>query len=96
MEAPSPKVYYSRHALQRINEREISVEEVLAVLLKNDVIKAYPDDKPYPSRLFLGFPEGRPVHVHASFDTTVDSWCIITAYEPDPEKWEPDFRRKKQ
>ena len=52
-------------------------------------IKEYPDDKPYPSRLILGWKEGKPLHVVAA------ETIIITVYQPDPTLWNADFRSKK-
>ncbi len=39
---------------------EISMNEVNVVLNSGDIIKEYPDDKPYPGFLLLGFSDHRP------------------------------------
>ena len=56
------------HAIQRMFDRGISETDVRDVLEHGEVIEAYPDDLPYPSRLMLGHCGGRPVHVLASDD----------------------------
>lgn len=48
------RVIFRVHALTRMFERRISVADVRAVVAEGEVIQAYPDDKPYPSKLLLG------------------------------------------
>jgi len=55
----------------------------------------YPDDKPYPSRLVLGWNGRRPIHVVVADNLDDQENIVITVYEPDPEEWEPDFKRRK-
>ncbi len=59
------------------------------------VVEDYPDDKPYPSRLLLGWREGRPLHVVVAENAPGNEWIVITVYEPDPARWEADFTRRK-
>ncbi len=54
------------------------------------------EEAPHPSRLILAWRDNRPIHVVAADDEAAGETFIITAYEPDPKLWEPDFRRKKQ
>ncbi len=84
------------HAIQRMFERHVSDADVREILQRGETIEVYPDDKPYPSRLVLGHIRQRVLHVVVA-DNKVDSECIvITVYEPDPLKWEPDFKRRKK
>ena len=53
------KITYRLHAVQRMFERKVSIEEVRYVLETGEVIEEYPDDTPYPSRLILGSYKGR-------------------------------------
>lgn len=73
----------------------IGVEDVRHVPEQGEIIKSYPDDTPYPSRLVLGWREARPIHVVAADDAESGETFVITVYEPAPGLWEPDFRRKK-
>jgi hypothetical protein len=75
--------------MQQMFARQISRDDV------REVIRAYPDDTPFASRLILGWRGRRPLHVVAADDDEGQT-IIITAYEPDPALWEPDFRRKKE
>ncbi|MFV9505768.1 MAG: DUF4258 domain-containing protein [Oscillochloridaceae bacterium umkhey_bin13] len=86
---------FRAHAIQRMFERHISVEDVRTVIMAGEVIKVYPDDTPYPSRLMLGWINGRPLHVVAADNLVEQEIIVITAYEPDPNQWEVDFKRRR-
>jgi hypothetical protein len=88
------KLIFRKHAVQRMFQRSIAVEDVRAVLAKGNTIIDYPDNQPYPSRLMLGWRGTRPIHVVAA-DTEDGETILITVYEPDPALWEPGFERKK-
>ena len=78
---------FSRHALKRAVERNISDQEIRQAGAQATIIEDYPDDKYSPSCLLLGFTEiGRPLHVQVSLADT-DLAKIITLYEPDPNDW---------
>ena len=47
----------------------VGAKDVRHVLEQGETIKGYPEDKPYPSRLVLGWREARPIHVVAADDT---------------------------
>jgi len=54
------EVLFSTHAVQRMFERRLSKEDVLSVLSHGEVIAQYPDDRPYPTCLVLGFVRSEP------------------------------------
>jgi hypothetical protein len=60
------------------------------------VIREYADDRPYPSWLMLGYIGTRPLHVVAADNDDDQETIVITVYEPDPQLWEADFKRKKR
>lgn len=88
-------VIYRRHALQRMVERGIPRAAVLAAFESGEIIREYPDDQPFASRLILVWHDGLPVHVVAARDAAQAVEYIITVYRPDPSEWEADFRRRK-
>lgn len=88
------KLIFRVHAIQKMFEREITPDDVKNVIDEGEVIREYIDDKPFPSRLILGWSGKRPIHVVAA-DDDHDQIIIITAYEPDPQLWESDFKSKK-
>ncbi len=86
---------FSTHALRRMAERQIVVDEVESLLAVGEVIERYPDDKPYPSRLMLGWRGSRPIHVVIAENAADNEIIVITVYEPDAEQWDESFRRRK-
>jgi hypothetical protein len=75
-------------------QRNISEKDVRRILMMGETIEEYADDTPYPSRLILGWIEGRPIHIVAADNSRDAEEIIITVYEPDREKWSDDFKRR--
>ena len=86
---------YAAHAVERMFERVISPADVRSVIETGEVVADYPDDRPFPSRLILGFVAHRPIHVVAAFDPDTDAIYVVTAYSPDPELWNPDYKTRR-
>jgi hypothetical protein len=85
---------FSRHALRRVVERNISEAEIRQAGAKAEVIEDYPGDKYSPSGLLLGFSKaGRPLHFQVSYAES-DLTRIITIYEPDPNEWIENRKRR--
>jgi hypothetical protein len=89
------RVEWQRHALERMAERNIRRSNALEVLLSGELIEEYPDDRPFPSALFLGWIGTRPIHVAAAFDAASGLVLVITVYEPDLNHFEPDFKTRR-
>jgi hypothetical protein len=85
---------FSRHAVQRMFERNISVDDVREVILTGETIEAYPDDQPWPSRLVLLRRDDRVLHAVIA-EAPGEICYIIIVYEPDPNRWTPGFRSRK-
>lgn len=88
-------IEWQRHSLERMMERGISREGVKQALLNGEIVEDYADDRPFPSALFLGRQEGKPLHVVAAFDERSGTCFIVTAYHPDKEHFGPDFRTRR-
>lgn len=86
---------WRKHVLQRLAERGISQESVLRVLSTGERIEDYPDDKPYPSAILMGWIKDSPLHVVIALDEDNDWAYIITAYEPNLEKFKPDYKTRR-
>ncbi len=89
------RLVYRVHAIERIVERGISDDDVRQVLADGKEIEEHPADYPYPSRLLLGWCGQRPIHVVAADNTADNETIIVTVYEPDPDRWERGFKRRK-
>ena len=85
----------TQHILIRCQQRNITYEEIKEVIRNGDIIEEYPDDYPYPSCLIIGMTiKGRRIHVVVGIGE--DSLWLITAYEPNPEQWDSEFRIRKE
>jgi hypothetical protein len=93
-DAYGKRVVFSGHAIQRMFERGIG-RDVLAVIAQGKTIAEYADDKPYPSRLLLGFVGARPLHVILASDDEAVLCIVVTVYEPTVEHWSGDFRARR-
>lgn len=86
---------FSGHAIRRMFERAITVEQVTEAISNGEIIMNYPDDQPYPSALALGYADDRALHVVLAREPA--GLCqIITAYWPDPAIWSDDFKTRRQ
>ena len=83
------------HAGRQMFARRISVDEVRVVVEGGETIGDYPDDTPYPSRLLSGVVDGRAIHVVLAYDEATASGYVVTAYEPDPRLWRPNFKKRR-
>ncbi len=88
-------IHYRKHALQRMFQRGVSSADIHEVLRCGVVIEDYPQDFPYASRLIFHAVNGRPLHIVVANDAETGDTIVITAYEPDLEKWLPGFRVRK-
>ena len=89
-------IEWQLHALERMMERGILRSNVKDVLLSGKIIEEYPDDKPLPSALLLGSVNEQPLHVVTAYDAKSECCFIITAYKPDLEHFESDFKTRRE
>lgn len=77
------------------NELEFRKIHDLPLLLTGEIIEDYPDDKPFPTALFLGWLQEEPFHVVTALDP-VSGYCfVITVYRPDLDHFEPDYKTRR-
>lgn len=63
--------------------------------MTGEIIEDYPDDYPYPSSLVLGQSiSGQPLHLVCGIGN--NTLFVITAYKPNSEKWEADWKTRKE
>ena len=89
-----PVLVFRLHAVKRMSERSIAAEDVRHILSEGETIESYPEDKPYPSRLVLGWVGSRAIHVVAACNADNGQEIIITVYEPDPTLWDSSRKRR--
>ena len=89
------KFAFSGHAIRRMFERQVMPHHVTEAVNNGEIIAGYPDDKPYPSSLILGYTKQRPLHVVLAQEPS-GTCQIITAYWPDPLIWSTDFKTRRK
>ena len=73
------KIKWSTHSLERMQERDISIDDVGNCIMSGEIIENYPDDYPHPSCLVFGYTiRNKILHVVAGTDG--DMLYIITVY----------------
>ena len=85
-----------KHAAQEMKADNISVADAITCINDGEVIKPYPADRPYPSRLILCIVAERPLHVVAATDEATGLTYLITTYVADPNLWEVDFKTRRK
>jgi hypothetical protein len=89
-------VQFSGHAVRKMFERRLSRDTVLTVIATGEIVIDYPNDRPYPSALVPGFPDGQAVHAVVARNPTSRQCTVVTAYRPDPTLWEDNFRTRRR
>lgn len=88
------KIKWSLHALKRIRERQIQSDDVITCVYSGEIIENYPNDRPLPSCLIYGIVRFRHLHVVVGCDG--ETVYIITAYYPNSDEWEADYKTRKE
>ena len=89
------QILWTEHLALRLRERGIKRTDVIECMQNGVIIEEYPDDMPFPSCLINGTSiSGKPLHVVCAQNFDV-CCCMITAYYPNPEKWEDDYKTRK-
>lgn len=84
----------TEHARIRLYERNISINDILNGINTGEIIKQYTDDKPLASCLIVGF-SVKSEYIHLVVSCDADFIYLITAYFPNPDMWENDFKVRK-
>lgn len=88
-------IKWTTHVLARLQERGIDPSDIKSCIATGRIIEQYLDDYPYPSCLVLGAAvAGKVLHVVVGVGEGY-LW-LITAYYPDPQKWNEDFSIRKE
>lgn len=96
-EGAKKRILFLPHAVRQMSraDRMISTSEIRSVVEKGELIEDYPEDARGHSCLLLGFgDEKRPLHVVCA--PKEDYLAIITAYLPDSDQWEDNYRKRKK
>ena len=89
------KILWSKHALERLQERDISVDDVKNCIMTGEIIEEYPNDFPHPSALIFGYNSAEKViHAVCGFDENL--LYLVTAYIPTTAKFFEDLKTRRQ
>jgi hypothetical protein len=91
------RIIYLPHAVRQMSrpDRKILVAEVRTVVEREELVEDYPEDVRGHSCLILGYkPDDTPIHVVCS--PKDDYQAVITAYIPNLEEWEYDYKRRRR
>jgi len=89
------RIEWSSHCLRVMLERGISRDAVKYVVRFGEVIEDYPEVQPFPCALIFEFWQNMPLHVVVAYDANEKKAYIITAYLPDEEHFESDFKTRR-
>lgn len=83
------------HAAKRLEQRGISIDDIISCINNGEIIEQYPDDYPFPSCLILGSSVSN-LFIHVVVGSDLKTLWIVTAYYPDINKWDADFKVRKE
>lgn len=87
-------IRWTVHMLKRLMQRGIHQADVIQAIDSGEIIEQYRDDYPHPSCLLLGTTAaGDALHVVCGLGNS-EVW-MITAYHPDPDEWETDWKTRR-
>ena len=84
----------TQHSRKRFAERGIGIDDIIFTIKTGSIIEQYPDAFQSPSCLVLGYSGERALHAVLSIES--DKIYVVTAYAPDPDKWESDMKTRKE
>jgi hypothetical protein len=88
-------IKWSTHCLERMQERDISREDVKNCIINGEIIEDYPDDFPHSSCLIFGRARDKKV-VHVVVGSDGNCIYIITAYYPNTVKFKEDLKTRRE
>jgi hypothetical protein len=90
------KVHWTYHVNMRLAGRYISRDELFEAVDSYEIIESYPQDKYLPSYPVRAESDRRKIHVLFAVDVENDNVRIVTAYRPNPDEWDAEFRSRRE
>ena len=91
----SRNIIWTKHCLNRLNQRNILISDVKHAINNGYVIENYKNDYPFPSCLILGKTQNNK-NLHIVCSVNHSFLYLITVYFPDNIHWSYDFKRRKK
>lgn len=89
------RIKWSMHALKRLRERGISIEDFKNCIFTGEIIERYPESYKTPSCLVSGFSVNK-LHLHTVSGYDESYLFAVTAYYPNLDEWESDYKTRKE
>jgi len=80
----------------RLQQRAITRGSIISSVETYEIIEQYPEDKYFPSYLVFAQAGSNIFHIHIAVDKEGDNVRIITAYKPTLDKWENNYKTRRQ
>lgn len=90
------RVLWTYHVNMRMRDRFISREAILASAVEFEIIESYPEVRYLPSYLVYAKYQGVVFHVLFAVDVLGNNVRVITAYYPDPSRWNIDLKTRRK
>ena len=90
------KILWTYHVNMRLQERHITRDQILNSLESYEILEKYPEDKHLPSYLLYAVHEAIVFHIVVAADARNENIRIVTAYYPDPNKWEQNLKTRRK
>lgn len=88
-------VKWTAHVLMRLQERNIHPSDIKNCIMMGEIIEQYPEDYPYPSCLVLGKNVNNQ-YLHVVLGVGNEQLWIITAYYPNENQWDSNFKTRRR
>ena len=89
------QLFWTYHVNMRMKDRFISREMIQLSVNNFEIIESYPEDKYLPSYLVYSSYNEFIFHILIAVDYKSENIRIVTAYYPDPAKWDSELKRRK-
>ena len=92
------EVRVSLHGYEELAADDVPVRDIIDGLTTAETIEEYPEYPKGPCVLVLEHDKGnRPIHVVWGIPAGQESPAVVvTAYRPDPAKWDETWRRRRK